>query len=109
MNNENGVSAVERVGYRATHETDKVIEFSAGRRTLYLVKKGLHLHLVIPEQVASGVPSDLDVGSRDRYHNRNLRMFDLRRNNGRKPTHYGTSIKPQTTDDLVRFLEWFKK
>jgi len=108
MNNENSVSAVERAGHKATHETDKVIEFSAGRCTLYLVKKGLHLHLVIPEQAASGVPSDLHVGNRDRYHNSNLRMFDLRCNNGRKPTHYGTSIKTQTTDDLVRFLEWFK-
>jgi len=108
MNNENGTSVVERAGYRATHETDKVIEFSAGSRTLYLVTKGLQLHLVIPEQVASGVPPDLHVGHRDRYHNSNLRMFDIRRNNGRKPTHYGASIKPQTTDDLVRFLEWYK-
>src|SRR5580698_6907617 len=97
-------STLERAGYRRIHETAKVVEFvTASGQTIYLIN-GSGPHLVIPEQVATAIPSNIQLGDRKRYHNSNLRAFDLRRNGGQKPIHYGVSVKPESDGDFARFL-----
>lgn len=108
LKHETLMAAAGEAGYRITHEVQKVIELTVQTKILYLVTGSSEVHLVIPEHLATNIPSEIRIGDRAGYHNSNLRTFPRRKNNGRTPIHFGISIKPETALDMTRFLVWFR-
>ena len=102
-------------GFSNTHGLKRVTELQSrsNGRYLYLMKDALInncIHLVIEEQLA-GRPewSKAGITIGERYHSSNLRGFDKRLHRGKKPIHFGVSVKLNNSALLLDFLHLFSR
>ena len=91
-------------------ETNKVVEYSPRPgKFCYAIKTSSAGHLVVDEYTAASLPTGLDLGNRKRYHHSNLKQLPKRLNEGESEIHFGISLKPKTTSDLLALLKQLER
>ena len=109
MDIDTAIETLNQTGYRETHSTDKLLEFTCGSRVLYLNRKSQQVHLIGEPGIANPLREvfGMRLGDLEGYFNSNLKEFPRRLNRGMKPERHGTSIKPENLGVLQEFLNWY--
>jgi len=109
------ISEIEKVGYKHTKETSKVVEFqSPGGQAIYLVKTTSKLNSInfmvhpgLKHQVLKMLDGVHSVSSEHRFHS-NMTRFPKRINRGETKTAYGWQLNLATLASVPHFLTAFK-
>jgi hypothetical protein len=104
------IETLNQCGYRESHSTDKLLEFTCGSRILYVHRKSQQVHLIAEPGIADQLREVFGVrlGDLDDCFHSNLREFPRRLNRGSKPERHGTSVKPEDLGVLQEFLDWYR-